>query len=216
MTHKSTLISVNVGRPRLVMLNGRPHSTAIFKTPVQGRVMARTINLDGDRQADRRVHGGEHKAVYAYPEAHYATWAEQLDRDDLTPGAFGENFTVTVLNETTVHIGDRFRVGGALLEVTQPRVPCANLAIRMKDPTFPKRFLESGRSGFYLRVLEEGEVGAGDAFERVVTGPLSVRELYRLRFFDKSNAGALQAAMEIPALSAEWRRELRELLEKAG
>lgn len=210
------LMSVNVGRPRLVMLNGRPHSTAIFKTPVESRVMAHAINLDGDRQADRRVHGGAHKAIYAYPEAHYATWMEELGRDDLGPGTFGENFTIAGLDETTVHIGDRFRVGSALVEVTQPRVPCANLAVRMNDAAFPKRFLASQRSGFYLRVLEEGEVGAGDRFERVATGAISVRDLHYIRFFGKTNVEAIEAALEIPALSEEWRREFRALLGNAG
>lgn len=204
------IVSVNVSAGRQVEVNGRVVGTGIFKEPVAGRVMTRRLNLDGDRQVDQRVHGGEHKAVYAYPHEHYANWAEELGRDDLEFGQFGENLTTEGLTEETVHIGDRFRVGNALLEVTQPRVPCFKLGIRMGDPNFPKIFLKSMRCGFYLRVLEEGELGAGDAIELVETGSerISIHDLYHLRFQDWENKTGIQRALSVPALSEEWRKEL--------
>lgn len=208
------LISVNVGGLTQVKFNGRVVGTGIFKEPVEGRVMAGRRGLEGDRVVDQRVHGGEHKAVYAYPHEHYPVWAEELGRDDLSPGQFGENFTTEGLTEDAVHIGDRFRVGEALLEVTQPRVPCFKLGIKMGDARFPKRFLESMRCGFYLRVIEEGEVGAGDAIELVEPGPeqISIKALYALRFQVPRDREDVKRALTVPALSGEWRMELSSLL----
>ncbi len=208
------LISVNVGGLTQVESNGRVVGTGIFKVPVEGRVLAGRRGLEGDRVVDRRVHGGEHKAVYVYPSEHYAVWAEELDRDDLAPGQFGENFTTEGLTEDAVHIGDRFRVGGALLEVTQPRVPCFKLGIKMGDARFPKRFLKSMRSGFYLRVIEEGEVGAGDAIELSEPGAehISIRALYALRFQQPRDRDEVKRALSVPALSGEWRMELSSVL----
>lgn len=207
------VVAVSVSPGRKVEHNGRVIGTGIFKEPVAGRVMARRLNLDGDRQIDLRYHGGEHKAIYAYPHEHYAAWAAELGRDDLGYGQFGENLTTEGLIEDTVHIGDRFRVGGAVLEVTQPRVPCFKLGIKMGDPEFVKVFLRSMRSGFYLRVIEEGEIGAGDPIERIQLGPeqMSIRDLYHLRFRDFGNKAEIQRALSIPALSKEWRKELSEL-----
>ncbi len=172
--------------------------------------MARRLGLAGDRQVDLRYHGGEHKAIYAYPHEHYATWAAELNRDDLGFGQFGENLTTEGLLETTVHLGDRFRIGGAILEVTQPRVPCFKLGIKMGDPEFVKTFLKSMRSGFYLRVLEEGEIGAGDTIERVAIGPeqITIHVLYHLRFKDPLNKTEIQRVLSVEALSKEWRKEL--------
>src|SRR5262249_2371294 len=153
--------------PKLVEFRGQAVSTSILKEPVGGRVLVRRLSLEGDWQADLRSHGGMNKAVHAYPLEHYARWSQELGRDDLRPGQFGENLTLEGLTEEMVRLGDVIRVGSALLQVTQPRYPCFRLGIRMGDPLFPRRFLASGRTGFYLRVLQEGEVAAGDALELV-------------------------------------------------
>lgn len=204
------VVSLNISGGRKVEHNGQIVGTGIFKEPVAGRVMARRLTLDGDKQVDLRYHGGEHKAIYAYPHEHYASWAQELGRGDLDFGQFGENLTTEGLLETTVHLGDRFRVGGALLEVTQPRVPCFKLGIKMGDARFVKTFLDSMRSGFYLRVLEEGEIGAGDTIKRTETGPerITIHNLYHLRFKDPLNKDMIRRALSVDALSKEWRKEL--------
>ena len=213
---KMKLLSVNVSRPRIILQDGRPISTGIFKQAVKGRVLLKTLNLEGDRQADLNVHGGPDKAAYAYSFDHYESWSRELGRNDLKFGQFGENLTVSGLTEEKVHIGDIFRVGEALLEVTQPRVPCFKLGLKMGLPQFPKQFLHSGRSGFYLRVLEQGMVGAGDEISRVQVGPerLSIRELLGLFYFERDNLEMAQRASRIPALSHSWREELEERLKK--
>lgn len=211
------LLSVSVGQPREINHNGRTFTTSIFKTPVDGRVMMRRLNLDGDRQSDLQNHGGVYKAVYAYPYEHYATWAQELARDDFTYGQFGENLTVEGLLEDSVYIGDEFRIGEALVQVTQPRAPCYKLAYKMGLPDFVKQFLASGRSGIYLRVLEEGEVGAGDPIEQVASAKdsLTVRQINDLMFFDKENIPAIQRAMNLPALAPGWRDTFRQMVEVA-
>jgi len=156
------LISVNCGMPRQVPWHGRSVTTSIYKQPVEGRVALRTLNLDGDRQADLSVHGGAAKAVYCYPLAHYEYWKAELLGRELPSGSFGENFTVDGLAEDSVHIGDRFAVGSSEVVVTQPRIPCYKLGIRFEADEMVKRFLASRRMGFYLAVIREGEVGAGD------------------------------------------------------
>jgi len=155
------LISVNVGLPRVVRSNGDSVTTGIFKEPVAGRVMLRTLNLDGDRQADLSVHGGPSKAVFVYPAEHYDYWQRELPEMELPWGMFGENFTATGLAESELNIGDQFRVGSALVMVTEPRMPCYKLGIRFNRPDILKRFLASGRTGFYFAVLQEGEVEPG-------------------------------------------------------
>src|SRR5882724_12583457 len=155
------VLSVNVGSPREVQWQGRPVRTSIWKSPVTGPVIVKTLNLDGDQQADLTVHGGEKKAVYVYPSEHYALWRAELPGVDLPWGAFGENLTTEGLMEDSVHIGDRFRIGSAELVVTQPRMPCFKLGIRFGRPDIVKRFLRSGRTGFYLTVTREGQVEAG-------------------------------------------------------
>jgi MOSC domain-containing protein YiiM len=176
--------------------------------------MLRTLNLDGDGQGDLSVHGGIDKAVYVYPIAHYDYWKRELGRDDLTYGQFGENLTVEGMLEDAVHIGDIFRVGDALVEVSQPRVPCFKLGIKMEDAKFVKRFLASERVGFYVRVLEAGEVGAGDEIERVGigAGQMTVKEIVHLLYFDKTNLEAVQNAMRIPALSPGWQESFAEIV----
>lgn len=211
------LLSVNVSQPKEVSYNGERIKTGIFKEPVSGRTMMRRLNLDGDGQGDPSVHGGVHKAVYVYPMEHYDYWKHELGRDDLTYGKFGENLTVEGMLEETVHIGDVFRVGEALVEVSQPRVPCFKLGIKMRNPRIVKPFLESKRVGFYVRVLEEGEVGAGDAIERtkVGEGQMTVKEIVHLRHFDTANTEAAEKAANLPALTPSWRDSFMEILVKA-
>ena len=157
-----TLLSVQVGRPRTVNWRGKSVSTGIYKEPVAARIMLHRLNLEGDGQADLTVHGGADKAVYVYPALHYEFWRQALPKMALPYGSFGENFTIEGMDESSVHIGDRFRIGEALVQVTQPRLPCYKLGVRFGNPGMPKRFHASGRCGFYLAVLKEGEVGAGD------------------------------------------------------
>lgn len=156
------VISVNVGEPRLVQWEGKEFKTGIYKYPTQGRVPIRKDNLAGDRQADLKNHGGAYKAVYVYSAIHYPYWQQELEREELPWGSFGENLTISGLHEQEVRIGDLFRIGSATLKVTQPRTPCYKLEARLGLPNFIKRFQESGRVGFYLSVVEEGDVAAGD------------------------------------------------------
>jgi MOSC domain-containing protein YiiM len=176
-------------------------------------VLLRRLGLAGDVQADPRYHGGTNKAVYAYPSEHYAYWQQQLGRSDFEPGQFGENLTVEGLLEDEVCLGDIYRVGGAVLAVTQPRTPCFKLGIRMDLPQFPKLFLASGLLGFYLRVLEEGEVGAGDRIEKI-DGPkerITIRELWRLVHQDPEDVEGARRALHFRAhLHTEWREPLEE------
>jgi MOSC domain-containing protein YiiM len=210
------VLSVNVGLPRDVEWRGRRYETAIFKTPVGGRVRVVGFNLEGDRQADPSVHGGPDKAVYGYPIEHYPFWQSVLETGDLGWGAFGENLTTEGLLEEDVLIGDRFRIGSVELVVTQPRIPCHKLALRHRRPDLPKRFLASGRSGFYFAVAREGELGAGDAIERVARDPgdLSVADVNRIAR-GEADAALTRRAAEHPALAEVWREELRERLAKA-
>lgn len=176
------LVSVNVGLPREVTWHNTIVTTGIFKQPVAGRVTLRKLNLDGDRQADLRVHGGEYKAVYCYPVEHYAYWKKELPGRDLPFASFGENFTTEGLLEDSVHLGDRFAVGSAEVVVTQLRLPCYKLGIRFASDEMVKRFLASARTGFYLAVTREGEVGAGDAIKLLSRDPsaVPVSEITRL------------------------------------
>jgi MOSC domain-containing protein YiiM len=207
------LISLNISPGKKVEYKGRTVGTGIFKEPVDEAIQATRLTLEGDRQVDLRYHGGEHKAIYAYPLEHYSWWAEQLNRTDLTPGQFGENFTTEGMLETNVHIGDQFRIGNALVEVTQPRIPCFKMGMKMGDPRFVKHFLHSERSGFYLRVLEEGLVEKGDSIERIFNHPeaISIQYIHHLYFQDSMNKGEIKRALSIEALSKEWRKQLREL-----
>jgi MOSC domain-containing protein YiiM len=172
--HAMKVISLNVGRPRLVIDRGREVSTGIFKSPVAGPVMLRQTNLDGDRQADLQNHGGTNKAVYAYPSEHYAFWRGELPGVELTWANFGENLTTEGLLESEARIGDRYRIGGAVVRVSQPRIPCYKLGIRFGRDDMPKRFLASGRSGIYFSVVEEGPVEAGDAIELIERDACSI------------------------------------------
>src|ERR1041385_2746470 len=210
------IVSVNVGLPRLVLRNGEPVSTGIFKEPVSGRVMLRTLNLDGDRQSDLSVHGGPEKAVYVYPSEHYPFWKGELPDMDLPLGMFGENFTSEGMLEMEINIGDRFRIGSAEVMVTQPRMPCYKLGIRFGRSDIIRRFLASERSGFYLSVSQEGEVAAGDEFELIEKNTSGVRvvDVTRLYSSDKGNVDLLRQAIATEALPESWQSYFQERLGK--
>ena len=208
------LISVNVGLPREVTWHGRPVQTSIWKEPVQGRVHAATLNLDGDRQSDLSVHGGVDKAVYLYPSEHYSFWQKELLRADLFAGAFGENFTSEGLLEDEIEIGDRLRVGTAEFIVTQPRMPCFKLGIRFERPDLVKRFLQSKKTGFYLAVQREGEVAAGDSIEFIERSKsgVTILDITNLYALDSQSQELLRRATEVPALPESWKDYFRKRL----
>jgi len=211
------LLSLNVGLPREVAWQGRTVRTAIWKEPVQGRRMARRLNIDGDGQGDLEGHGGEHRAVFVYQIESYRYWQSELGRTDFTFGQFGDNFTVEGLPDDEVCIGDRYRVGDALFEVTQPRVTCYRVGIRMDEPQMAALLVSHDRPGFYFRVLEEGEIEAGEEILCVAQGPerMTVAEVNALLYKPGHPADRLQRALRIPALTAGWRRSLAALLEQA-
>jgi MOSC domain-containing protein YiiM len=210
------LISVNVGLPRVVTLKGDPVWTGIFKEPVTGRVMVRTLNLEGDRQADLSVHGGPSKALYVYPSEHYGYWKRELSGMKLPWGMFGENFTSVGLFESEVNIGDRFSVGSAVVMVTEPRLPCYKLGIKFGRSDIVKKFLASERTGFYFAVLQEGEVGAGDPIELIETTDDSVRvsDITRLYTRDKRNLELLRRATRVKALPESWKSYFQQRIDK--
>ena len=213
---KAKLISVNVGLPREFEWKGRIVSTGINKEPVGGRLMMRTLNLDGDGQADLTVHGGPTKAVYGYPSEHYGFWRSELPEMDLPWGMFGENFTTEGLLEEDLNIGDRLRIGGGEVMVTEPRMPCYKLGLRFGRSDILKRFLDSQRSGFYFSVLREGEVGEGDRFELVSRdeGGLTVADVTRLYVAEKDNLELLRRAVQVRALPEKWRSLFQQRIEK--
>ncbi|WP_028059596.1 MOSC and FAD-binding oxidoreductase domain-containing protein [Candidatus Solirubrobacter pratensis] len=212
------LLSVNVGHPREVTWQGKTVRTAIWKEPVNGPQMVRRINIDGDDQADRLAHGGEHRAVFIYQIDSYAYWKRELGRDDFTYGQFGENFTVDGLADDEVCIGDRYRIGGALFEVTQPRVTCYRVGIRMENPAMPTLLVAHHRPGFYFRVLEEGSVEAGDAIVKAADGRerLTVAQIDALLYLPGKSRTQLERALRVPALSEGWKGSFRELLAKGS
>lgn len=206
------LISVNVGRPRLVSWKGTQVSTAVFKSAVAGPVEVKRLNLHGDRQADLSVHGGPEKAIYAYPSEHYPYWRAELPHADLPWGAFGENLTTEGLFEDALYIGDRLRIGTALLMVTQPRVPCYKLTIRFDRDDMIKRFIASNTSGFYFSVLEEGHLTAGDKIELAHRDPaaVSVTDINHLFYGKPHTSELLRRAVDLEALPENWRDHLRQ------
>ena len=208
------LLSLNVGRPRLAVYQGRTINTGIFKSPVSGPVPLRTLNLDGDRQADLSVHGGPFKAAYGYSSEHYPFWREELPGMDLPWGMFGENFTTEGLFEADLHIGDRLRIGSAIIMVRQPRMPCYKLAAKFQRDDMIDLFLRSGRSGFYFSVEQEGVVENGEAFEFLSLEPeaITIAEMNRLFVADKYNRPLLEKAIATPALPEDWRDYLAQRL----
>ena len=208
------VLSVNVGLPREVDWRGKTVRTSIFKAPVPGRVRVTLLNVQGDQQSDLSVHGGADKAIYAYPSEHYAFWRDELPGSEFPWGAFGENLTIEGVLEDQVHIGDRFRVGSAEFVVTQPRMPCFKLGIRFHRPDMVKRFLRSGRTGFYLAVLREGEIGAGDPLDLIAQDDsrITVADVVALHAADAANQDLLRRASELSSLPESWREYFRERL----
>ncbi|MGI8712716.1 MAG: MOSC domain-containing protein [Solirubrobacteraceae bacterium] len=212
------LLSVNIGTPREIEWQGKRIRTSIWKQPVAGPTMVRRINLDGDDQADRAAHGGEHRAAFVYQIESYRYWEQQLARDDFTPGQFGENFTVQGLADDDVCIGDRYQIGQAVFEVTQPRVTCFRVGIRLNEPTMPSLLVAHHRPGFYLRVLQEGSVQAGDQITRLLQGPeqLTIAEIDGLLYLPNRSRRSLQRALRVPALSDGWKDSFTTLLDQAS
>lgn len=204
------IVSINVGLPREVVWKGITVQTAIFKEPVAGTVAIRELNLTGDQQADLTVHGGSEKAVYAYPVEHYQYWRKQLSKVSLSWGAFGENLTTQGLWEDTLFIGDLLRVGSAVLQITQPRMPCYKLELRFNRHDMIKRFLESGRSGFYFSVVEQGHVTAGSKVEILDRDPggVTVSDIVRLYLGQTRDPELLQRATNVGSLPQNWRSQL--------
>lgn len=201
------LLSVNIAQPRLVEINGKPVLTGIYKQPVAARLRFGRLTLEGDGQADLTVHGGEHQAAYAYPAEHYAHWQQVLGVAALPPGTFGENFTVEGLLEDQVCVGDVLGIGTAVAQVTMPRLPCFKFAHKLGRPAILKEFLHSGFSGFYLRVLAEGEVGAGDMITVLERDPrrVTVRMALGLQRLGEGDAALLRRALEIESLAPTLR-----------
>jgi ferredoxin-NADP reductase/MOSC domain-containing protein YiiM/ferredoxin len=212
----ASLLSVNVGLPRDVTWNGKTVRTSVWKSSVDGRRMVRKLNIQGDAQADLAGHGGEHRAVFVYQMDSYHYWEHFFGRNDFTFGQFGENFTVEGLPDNEVCIGDRYRIGGAEFEVTQPRVTCYRVGIRMNDPRMAALLVSHHRPGFYFRVLQEGEVGAGDEIVKITEGPerISVADIDALLYLPGHSREQLQRALRIPALSKGWQSSFRAMLQQ--
>lgn len=210
------IVSVNVALPREIEWREKRVLTSIFKAPVERRVVVRKHNVDGDRQADLTVHGGPDKAVYGYPSEHYVFWQAELPDADFTWGAFGENLTTRGLDDRELAIGDVVRAGDALLMVTQPRIPCYKLAARLNRTDMVRRFTDARRPGFYFSVVEEGEVGAGDAVEIVdrAADRMSVRELFDLYFAETREVAMLRRALALRGLAEAWRAEIAAMVSK--
>jgi MOSC domain-containing protein YiiM len=213
MANAGRLLSVNVGRVREFSDSGRPGRSAIWKSPVTGRVKVRGVNIEGDAQADRKVHGGADKAVYAYSIEDIRWWEDELGRS-LEPGAFGENLTTEGVDVSGTLIGERWKIGTTVLETSGPRAPCWKLGVRMGDKMFPRRFTEALRPGSYLRIVVEGDIGAGDEIE-VVTKPdhgLAIRDVFRIFSRDRQEAARL---LEVPQMSNAWKDWAENVLKKA-
>jgi MOSC domain-containing protein YiiM len=215
------IVSLNVGLPREVQWHGHAVTTGIFKSPTAARIRLRKLNLDGDRQADLTVHGGEHKAVYCYPAEHYAYWKKRLPGRDLPFGAFGENFTTEGMLEENVRVGDRFAINDAEVVVTQPRLPCYKLGIRFKSDDMVKKFLASRRIGFYVAVTREGEIAIFDEIVPVTQNAIGVSiadflRLFLAKKFTRADATAIRQLSELPAVPEDWKSYFRDRLQAAG
>ena len=213
------LVSLNVGLPREVIWGDVKINTGIYKQPVEGRVALRKLNLEGDGQADLTVHGGEAKAVYCYPLEHYEYWKKQLPGQELPLGIFGENFTTEGLLEDSVHVGDRFSVGSTEVYVTQPRLPCYKLGVRFRSEDMVKRFFASRRTGFYLAVAREGEVGASDEIRRIAREPngvpvAEITRLYTEKRYGEAEVSSVARVLQVAALPESWKGYLRGRLER--
>lgn len=217
MAKTMKILSVNVGLPMEIVSNGEAVTTGIYKAPVRGRVNVGWLNLEGDGQADLSAHGGTNKAVYAYPSDHYKYWRRELPGLEMPWGMFGENLTLEGLLEENAHIGDHFRMGTAVLMVTQPRLPCYKLGIRFGRDDFPDRFLASRRTGFYFAVVEEGELGEGDTLDPVhrEANRVSIADLLRLEFdHPDPDLHLVERALQVEALTPGWRKRLMKKLDE--
>jgi MOSC domain-containing protein YiiM len=212
------VVSVNVGLPVEVLWEGKRVKTGIFKEPREGTIVLYRLNLDGDRQADLSVHGGEEKAVYVYPLEHYSFWSAEYPELDMPWGMFGENLTTEGIVEKSVNIGDQFRIGSAEVAVTQPRLPCFKLGIRFGRKNILKRFLASSRSGWYFKVLQEGEISAGCEMERThrQENSMSIAEILNLYVSGDKSPQRLQHALQIEPLSEAWKKHFRGVIERLG
>jgi len=209
------IVSLNVGMPQEVLWHGQPVTTGIFKSPTSERIRLRTLNLDGDRQADLTVHGGEHKAVYCYPVEHYTYWQKKLPGRDLPLGVFGENFTTKGMLEQEIHLGDRFAINDAEVVVTQPRLPCYKLGIRFQADDMVKKFLASRRIGFYVAVTREGSVAAGDEMIPVVQNASAISianflQLFLTKSFSDADRASLKELYALPSVPLDWKQYFRE------
>lgn len=214
MATNGRVLSINVGQVREFEFNGRPAKSAIWKAPVAGRIAARGVNLEGDDQADREAHGGPDKALYAYAVEDLRWWEERLGRS-LPYAQFGENVTTEGIEVNDALVGERWQIGSTVLEVSEPRIPCWRLGVRMEDRKFPRRFIDALRPGAYLRIIVEGDVGAGDEI-RVIGKPLhdlTIREFFRIYY--SADPDALRRLIDIPGISESWREWAESLLQKA-
>ena len=211
------ILEVCVGKPKEIIANGKPVMSAIYKSPVDGPVNLSLSNLDGDEQANRSVHGGRDKAVYVYSSTHYPYWQEQLGRAEMEASQFGQNITVDGLSDDEVKIGDRFQLGGAVVSVAQPRIPCAKLGTRMGDPTFPNIFLLTGRLGYYLHVEEEGALQAGDEMSLLESAEhnVTITALWRTVFTPAHDLKIAEIAIDFPHLDNDWKKRLHAIIKSA-
>ena len=201
------ILSINVSLPKEIDFEGQKVTTGIFKEPIEGRIMLRTLNLDGDKQADLTVHGGPDKAVYAYPIEHYQFWRKVYPNMEMPNGMFGENFTIEGLMENEVSVGDAFEIGSSKVIATQPRMPCYKLGVKFGRMDVLKKFLASGRSGIYFKVLEEGEVGPGDSIIKIKkdTNRVAISDIVRLYAIDREDISTMRRAAKVEALPEGWR-----------
>ena len=216
------ILSINVSLPEEIDFEGQKVTTGIFKEPIEGRIMLRTLNLDGDKQADLTVHGGPDKAVYAYPIEHYEFWRKVYPDMEMPNGMFGENFTIEGLMESEVSVGDAFEIGSSKVIATQPRMPCYKLGVKFGRMDVLKKFLASGRSGIYFKVLEEGEVGAGDSIVRIKndTNRVGIGDIVRLYASDREDIKTMLRAVKVEALPEGWKHyfyeQIRRVEKKLG
>jgi MOSC domain-containing protein YiiM len=212
------ILSVNVSEPQKVTFNGKELITSIYKKPVSNQVRVSSQGIEGDRQADLTVHGGYDKAVYAYSYAHYQTWGEKLNSDFKEFGLVGENLTIDDFNEDTINIGDQFKINECLLQVSQPRIPCYKIGIKLNNRDFPKMFSQSGLLGSYLRVIRDGEIKTGDEIQKVHSeeNSMSLKDIAHLLFVDLKNIELMKRALDIKPLTEEIKEKFRERLMKLG
>jgi len=212
------ILSINVSEPQKVIFNGKELITSIYKKPVSNKVRVTAQGIEGDRQADLTVHGGYDKAVYAYSYAHYQTWAEKLNKEFNEYGLVGENLTIDDFNESNVNIGDQFKINECLLQVSQPRIPCYKIGIKLNSRDFPRMFSQSGLLGSYLRVIQEGEIMLGDEIEKIHSekNSMSLKDIAHLIFVDVKNIELMKRALDIKPLTEEIKEKFRERLMKLG